>query len=925
MALPPTSAASHQGNIFASQAPIPTSQPAFSQFPMAGMPFNGIAPGVAGAPGSFSNPFAPFPAGNGTMYSSPDAGNFVNGMPNTFNFAANGQGASPSSGSGHSPSAGSDRSQQQAQQQERGSGSAPRYLMAVFLGFSFLGSASREHHAHHVATGTHASGAELSQRLVQNSGARVMGAGQELVKRMTAAGPSAAILHPAGPIHPHHAYMLAGHGAPLMHAHLPSHVLLFEVLRGVAFVACLLFVAWPYLSLFFRSTKKEEQRDSAKASKDAAALENEERFQRRKSLLSAMSTSRPESKDLNAALRTYVHAPQNLVSSSLQVAALLARLVVAEARSRLRFRSRGKPITDEAREQAAVWCRLFELETSLGSLSDAPGGLVSRLHTLLMVNFLPLERISRLNAAAGLDVGSDVTSPVRVYATKAIALMRIANDELAPLRKSKTPTPETILRLALASQTRKLARVSWARARKAAWRARDVRDESPDSSATPAFEAGLWLEAVLRLQVEEAESLCPSIDSVHEGVFGSQGESAADLSTPTVEQSASQQVTRALFLSPLPAIAAVWHQQQLAKTWSELFANLVRGSCAGLISSASARRRSETASTVDGSPESIASDDATGSKFELDAVTDAAKRTAMTKRVLELVRTAPPAPLQGGNPCSYSNQVLSEVLLATWALVCGNAGLARAVLRRLGSAYTNPLSSDAPISTSFTSVLELDALLSPAASSADPLAHRTALLESYRTKGQPIDEVDALAAAMLGWIAYLRADARLSGGSGGEPDSAENEALPRLGLDIRAYLALAHSSILATATSFPAASPTAASTPSEHQQGSKKSVVARQQARRISSASSEDDSDEVVSAGDDNVDDEVVEASSDVGSLSTQTMTPLHHQPGSVDAFEFAKEQLTDTITLIQRSNLYAGANKRSSEGSDSGVELEGW
>lgn len=396
-------------------------------------------------------------------------------------------------------------------------GGAQRYLMAMFLGFTFLGSGAE------IATDSAASDATSaiepsSHGIVRAAGGRVIGAGHQLLKRAAA---SSLASPRVGAPQPHHL------------DHVPSHLLAFELLRAASFVACLAFVLWP---LFARFTRR---RDPAHVQARQAKTE-EEHARRRKTTLAALARTQQEPENLDQALRAFVNAPGHWFTSALalvqQTAIMGAQNVLG--RPLIKGPAPGSVARELEREKAAVWMRLLEVETALGA--RAQRSFIARVHTLLRVQNLRLDDQGPVDA---------ITSPARVNATTALALNRLgATTPLAPLVNG-------------------LAQDFWARGRRAlllaaAEEEEDVEDADEDADFSPISDgtSSAWIHGSLRLSLDQACERTPTPQMV-------------------VEALSQPDTSARMCLSPLLGLADAQVTGALGLIWTRLFPALVDALC----------------------------------------------------------------------------------------------------------------------------------------------------------------------------------------------------------------------------------------------------------------------------------------------------------------------------------------------------------
>lgn len=548
-----------------------------------------------------------------------------------------------------------------------GGSSSSRYMMGVFMGFSVLGGGA-ELMSEHMAAST---ASESARTVVRASSGRVIGAGHQLLKRGMAA-----------------TNVKLGSVVDLPHHfdHVPSHVLAVEVMRGLALLACLAFIFWPLVGRFITGAPKKSVSSSSPRSK----IDRRTVVQRRKEMLDALARSRPRPHEMDMSMRKFVGAPGNAVNSGVA----LAKFIGTELACRIGLSTR--QIADT--ERAAVWCRLLELETSLGPLAHR--SLLARLHTILTV-------ATMRNASTNvLNEDSTVLNSARVYGTMAIAVVRAARKNwLALILAEKLWTNARRCRLTTIEQEEEDA-------------SRDVQDR--------------WIDSTLEHSLCDAIALCPS--------------------PTTVAATFSQMVdstTRASLLSPLLSIAAIQQGHQLTQIWSTLLHQIVESTCPP-----SQKDATPTVSEFMKHHSDV--------KIFLSSVATQSDQDRISAQISRLALTAP----------NCENwQMISNVTFGTWALLIGNISVARSVAAALLSSAEGaelPMCAVAFIKLVFDGN---DAILAVVP----------------RGSIEAVNEVDALAAASLNWLQFLRLIAASAKGQ----NKISGDVIAEKALHIRRLLASA--------------------------------------------------------------------------------------------------------------------------------------
>ncbi|UZJ51259.1 hypothetical protein CBS101457_000579 [Exobasidium rhododendri] len=511
------------------------------------------------------------------------------------------------------------------------SSSSSRYMMGIFMGFSVFGGGAELLSEHAAAS----SSLDQNKSIVRASSGRVFGASHQLLKRgMTVTN------------------VKLGNVTALPHHfdHVPSHVLAVEVMRGLALLACLAFIFWPIVGRFIvGSPTKVTSRSQKKVDREAFAL-------RRKEMLGALARNKPRPHEMDVTMRKFVGAPANAVQGGLALLRLAGREVA------YRVGLGGRSMLEE--EQAAVWCRLLELETSLGPLAHR--SLLARLHTLLTVGTMS-------NVGQESKGDSELMTPARVHGTMAIAMVRAARGN---------------------GVVNQMAEKQWAMAKRCRLIANEEEEGTKDVQDR-------WLDNVLEHSLLDAIVLCPSPTVV------------ASTFSPKVDSS-----TRASLLSPLASISAIQHSRQLTTVWGTLLGQIVESTCPP-------NNKSNATTVAKFMKHQL------NMKIYLSLIATPTDQERLSSQISRLAFTSP--------KCE-NWQILSNVTFGTWALLIGNISVARSVAAALvttGSRSELPASAVAFVRLVFEGN---DAILA------------TLPIGAF----EAVNEVDALAAASLHWLQFLR-------------------------------------------------------------------------------------------------------------------------------------------------------------------------
>uniref|UniRef100_V5ECK1 BHLH domain-containing protein n=2 Tax=Kalmanozyma brasiliensis (strain GHG001) TaxID=1365824 RepID=V5ECK1_KALBG len=298
-----------------------------------------------------------------------------------------------SAGSSSPPSARSRQGSKAGRGRRSGIGGAissvasSRYMLATFLGISFIGSGTE------FALDATASDGSVSVARPA-VGKLAVGASRQLLKR------SATYMAPATSI------------AQDPHAFdaVPTHALAFEVLRIVSFAFCFLFLVWPIFSRLFgsRSSPSGAHIGDAEDGQDARSGNTTRK------LRLALTKGEMDVATFDTAMRARVAAPTSGFFAAPSVAVAASRLAL----SRVSRVYRLLPAGNVSNEDAAALCRLLEVETLCEGKSQSSWLL--RLHTALRLANSDLVRGAREIASR-----DPVLALPRLQATLALSLARL--------------------------------------------------------------------------------------------------------------------------------------------------------------------------------------------------------------------------------------------------------------------------------------------------------------------------------------------------------------------------------------------------------------------------------------------------------------------------------------------------------------------
>lgn len=262
-----------------------------------------------------------------------------------------------------------------------------RYMLATFLGISFIGSGTE--------FALDATASDGSVSVARPAVGKVaVGASRQLLKR------SATYMAPATSI------------AQDPHAFdaVPTHALAFEVLRIVSFAFCFLFLVWPIFSRLFGSRSSP----SGARISDAEDEQEERSGNTTRKLRLALTKGEMDVATFDTAMRARVAAPTSGFFAAPSVAVAASRLALSRV-----FRvHRLLPAGNVSNEDAAALCRLLEVETLCEGKSQSSWLL--RLHTALRLANSDLVRGAREIASR-----DPVLALPRLQATLALSLARL--------------------------------------------------------------------------------------------------------------------------------------------------------------------------------------------------------------------------------------------------------------------------------------------------------------------------------------------------------------------------------------------------------------------------------------------------------------------------------------------------------------------
>lgn len=265
-----------------------------------------------------------------------------------------------------------------------------RYMLATFLGISFIGSGAE--------FALDASASDASEAVARPAPAKLMvGASRQLLKR------SAGYVAPSTSI------------AQDPHAFdsVPSHALAFEVLRIVSFAFLFLFLVWPIFSRFLPKARSSSSVDASASSDDAPSVHSAESSRKLRVSLTKGDISVAA---FDSAARSNVSAPLSAPMALPSILGSSLRLVLGRNSRLHRF----VPVQHMSSEEAGALCRLLEVETLCEAKAQASSLL--RLHTALRLANSQYVRGS--SHAASRDPAS--VRP-RLLATLALAFARLGD------------------------------------------------------------------------------------------------------------------------------------------------------------------------------------------------------------------------------------------------------------------------------------------------------------------------------------------------------------------------------------------------------------------------------------------------------------------------------------------------------------------
>ncbi|PWN37176.1 uncharacterized protein FA14DRAFT_170058 [Meira miltonrushii] len=343
-------------------------------------------------------------------------------------------------------------------------------------------------------------------------------------------------------------------------------------------------------------------------------------------------------------------------------------------------------------ERAAIWSRLLELETSLGPLAQR--SLLARMHTLLTVSTSSF-------VGFGTQSGLPLLHPARVYGTLAIALVRASSSNAI---------------------VTSFADRYWTMARRCRLLAADGGvDENNVTQVTDR-----WLDPVLELSLVDAVSLCPIPTQI--ASFFSQH---------------SDSNTRATMVSPLLCIAASQHSKQLATIWSTLLCQIAKTTCpSNSVSSEQGDDHSRSPTCADFVKHHA------GVKIALPILNDLGDRDRLTSQITRLTLTAPRCPRL---------QIICNVTFGTWALLLGNGSVAKDVAVALARTGEEEVLAMPACAKAFIALVLGGGVLPQKGKGEDGEVEIADILQKSLSVGAvPMNEADALAAATLSWLSFLR-------------------------------------------------------------------------------------------------------------------------------------------------------------------------
>lgn len=264
-----------------------------------------------------------------------------------------------------------------------------RYMLATFLGISFIGSGAE--------FALDASASDASEAVARPAPAKLMvGASRQLLKR------SAGYVAPS----------LSIAQDPHAFDSVPSHALAFEVLRIVSFAFLFLFLVWPIFSRFLPKARSSSV-DASVSSDGASSVESAESSRK---LRMSLTKGDIGVAAFDSATRSNVSAPLSAPMALPSVLGSSLHLVLGRNSRLHRF----VPIKHMSSDEAGALCRLLEVETLCEAKAQTSSLL--RLHTALRL--ANSQYIRGSSHAASRDPAS--VRP-RLLATLALAFARLGD------------------------------------------------------------------------------------------------------------------------------------------------------------------------------------------------------------------------------------------------------------------------------------------------------------------------------------------------------------------------------------------------------------------------------------------------------------------------------------------------------------------
>ncbi|KAJ1021118.1 hypothetical protein NDA16_003904 [Ustilago loliicola] len=335
-----------------------------------------------------------------------------------------------------------------------------RYMLATFLGISFIGSGTEFALDATASDGTVAVGRPAAGQVM-------VGASRQLLKR------SATYMAPTTSI------------AQDPHAFdaVPTHALAFEVLRIVSFALCFLFLVWPLFSRLFGSKSRSTRTSEAVGESDSEVDVGHVGQSRRLRL--ALAKGDMDVATFDCAVRSHIDAPVSAILAAPSVIVASSHLAL----SRVLRIHKLLPAQRLDSEDAAALGRLLEVETLCENKAQSSAML--RLSTALRLANSEYVR-GKLPVASMRD---PILASPRLKATLALSFARLGEgvDSVQDLADQLWTEARTSLRASTSSQVNSNGTVLLS-----------ASDKDQDLAQS---ENASWLSSVLSLDLDTALDL----------------------------------------------------------------------------------------------------------------------------------------------------------------------------------------------------------------------------------------------------------------------------------------------------------------------------------------------------------------------------------------------------------------------------------